>query len=126
VMSRDATAQRVIHGSFTVTAELDAPPDQVLAAYSEPELRRRWFRVPGGSSDHELDVRVGGHEAASDGGQGRAASRARMRRAGVRRARAVRHLARGKTPSQQSLQKSCAAVLTAAARPPVAVPSRNG
>ena len=54
----------VIHGSFSVSADLDAPPERVFAAYSEPELRRRWFRIPGGSSHHELDFRVGGHEAA--------------------------------------------------------------
>jgi len=55
--------QPAIHGSFTVTAGLDAPPARVFAAYSEPGLRRRWFRIPGGDSSHELDFRVGGHEA---------------------------------------------------------------
>jgi uncharacterized protein YndB with AHSA1/START domain len=64
-MSLDATAQPVIHGSFSVSVELDAPPDRVFAAYSEPGLRRRWFRIPGGSSHHELDFRAGGHEAAT-------------------------------------------------------------
>jgi uncharacterized protein YndB with AHSA1/START domain len=53
----------VIHGSFSVTAELDATPARVFAAYREPELRRRWFRIPGGDGHHELDFQVGGREA---------------------------------------------------------------
>jgi len=64
-MNLDAGAQPVIHGSFTVTADLDAPRARVFAAYSEPDLRRRWFRIPGGNSSHELDFRVGGHEASA-------------------------------------------------------------
>jgi uncharacterized protein YndB with AHSA1/START domain len=55
--------QPVIHGSFSVSVELDSPPEQVFAAYADPELRRRWFRVPGSESEHELDFRVGGQEA---------------------------------------------------------------
>jgi uncharacterized protein YndB with AHSA1/START domain len=54
----------VIHGEFTVERELAAAPGQVFAAFAEPELRRRWFRMPGAAEDtsHSLDFRVGGNE----------------------------------------------------------------
>jgi uncharacterized protein YndB with AHSA1/START domain len=46
--------------------DLAVPPDRVFAAFSDPSLRKRWFRVPSepGASHHELDFRVGGHEIA--------------------------------------------------------------
>ena len=33
-----------IHGSFTLTLDLAAPPARVYAAYADPAQRRRWFR----------------------------------------------------------------------------------
>ncbi|MFD7135484.1 SRPBCC domain-containing protein [Streptomyces sp. NPDC059894] len=56
-----------VHGSFEVTLVVPAAPERVFAAYAEPELRRRWFRIPGapGQARHELDFRVGGRETAS-------------------------------------------------------------
>ena len=62
-----ATRQEVLHGSFTVERDLAAPPDRVFSAYSDFAVRRRWFRMPGDPArgSHELDFRVGGHEAAS-------------------------------------------------------------
>ena len=46
--------------------DLAVPPDRVFAAFTDPSLRKRWFRVPSepGASHHELDFRVGGHEIA--------------------------------------------------------------
>jgi uncharacterized protein YndB with AHSA1/START domain len=62
-----ATRQAVIHGTFTVQRDLAAPPDVVYAAYGDFPVRRRWFRMPGdpARASHELDFRVGGHEAAA-------------------------------------------------------------
>jgi uncharacterized protein YndB with AHSA1/START domain len=55
---------RPLHGSFTLTFDLDAPVERVFAAFSDLTQRRRWFRMPGESPEtlHELDFRVGGHE----------------------------------------------------------------
>jgi uncharacterized protein YndB with AHSA1/START domain len=62
-----ALGQATLHGSFTVERDLAASPDLVYAAYADATVRRRWFRMPGDPSRafHELDFRVGGHEAAS-------------------------------------------------------------
>ncbi len=58
--------ERVLHGEFTVTRDLDAPPHRVYTAYSDPSRRRRWFRIPStpGQAHHELDFRPGGGEIA--------------------------------------------------------------
>ena len=62
-----ATRQEVLHGSFTVERDLPAPPDRVFSAYADFAVRRRWCRMPGdpARASHELDFRVGGHEAAT-------------------------------------------------------------
>jgi uncharacterized protein YndB with AHSA1/START domain len=62
-----AVRQGVLHGSFTVERDLAASPERVFAAYADVSVRRRWFRMPGDPARafHELDFRVGGHEAAS-------------------------------------------------------------
>ncbi|MEU7638951.1 SRPBCC domain-containing protein [Streptomyces sp. NPDC039016] len=58
--------QRASHGSFALDVTFSAPPERVYAAFAEPELRVRWFRLPGESqtAEHELDFRVGGGETA--------------------------------------------------------------
>lgn len=62
-----ATCQAAIHGSFTVERDLAASPGRLYVAYADVSVRRRWFRMPGDPARafHELDFRVGGHEAAS-------------------------------------------------------------
>jgi uncharacterized protein YndB with AHSA1/START domain len=62
-----AVRQAVLHGSFTVERDLAASPERVFSAYADFSVRRRWFRMPGDPArgHHELDFRVGGHEAAS-------------------------------------------------------------
>jgi uncharacterized protein YndB with AHSA1/START domain len=58
------TGQPALTGSFSVERSLAAPPERVFAAYAEPELRRRWLRIPGDPARryYELDFRPGGHE----------------------------------------------------------------
>ena len=57
-----------MHGTFTLTNDLQAPPAIVYAAFADPALRDRWFRIPGPSARHsyELDFREGGGETASN------------------------------------------------------------
>jgi uncharacterized protein YndB with AHSA1/START domain len=57
----------VIHGTFAVERDLDAPPPQVFQAFADPQIRTRWFRMPGTPEDarHDMDFRVGGYERAS-------------------------------------------------------------
>lgn len=53
-----------LHGSFIVPLDVAHDPAVVFGAFSDLEIRRRWYRVPGpsSSSTHELDFRVGGTE----------------------------------------------------------------
>jgi uncharacterized protein YndB with AHSA1/START domain len=52
------------HDTFTVRIEVPAVPDRVLAAFVEPERRRRWIRMPGAGAVYEEDFRVGGIDRA--------------------------------------------------------------
>jgi uncharacterized protein YndB with AHSA1/START domain len=56
-----SSVSSLIHGTFTVSRDLTAPPERVFAAYAEPGRRRRWFRMPG-RTHYDLDFRVGGAE----------------------------------------------------------------
>lgn len=62
------TTNPALHGAFTLTRDLSAPPAAVYAAFAEPALRARWFRLPGPSAAqrYELDFREGGGEVASN------------------------------------------------------------
>lgn len=49
---------------FTIERRLRHSPEQTFQAFADPDLRRRWFRVPDSWTDTEwsLDFRVGGGE----------------------------------------------------------------
>ncbi|RIX30118.1 SRPBCC family protein [Amnibacterium setariae] len=53
------------HDESTVRIAVEAPPPRVLAAFVEPERRRRWIRMPGSGARYEDDVRVGGTDVAT-------------------------------------------------------------
>jgi uncharacterized protein YndB with AHSA1/START domain len=64
--SGTAGGRPVKRGTFELRRDIAASPERVFAAFAEPELRTRWFRLPGPSSsfEHALDFRVGGGETA--------------------------------------------------------------
>jgi uncharacterized protein YndB with AHSA1/START domain len=49
---------------FTIERRFHQSPDQAFQLFADPDLRRRWFRVPDSWTDAEwsLDFRVGGGE----------------------------------------------------------------
>jgi uncharacterized protein YndB with AHSA1/START domain len=58
------TRSTVAHDTFVIERTYDIPVAEVFGAWSEPEIKARWFA---GSADalgstYELDFRVGGHE----------------------------------------------------------------
>jgi uncharacterized protein YndB with AHSA1/START domain len=52
----------VLHGSFTVTRDINAAPARVWDAYANADLRSAWRRLPGPDGVLDLDFRVGGWE----------------------------------------------------------------
>ena len=50
----------VTHATFTLERTFQAPPDRVFRAWSDPEVKGRWFA--GSPQDYELDFRPGGIE----------------------------------------------------------------
>jgi uncharacterized protein YndB with AHSA1/START domain len=50
----------VEHATFVVERTYDASPDRVFAAWSDPEVKARWF--DGSEGKVEFDFRVGGRE----------------------------------------------------------------
>lgn len=54
----------VLHDTFTLDRTYDAPTAEVWRAWTEPELRARWFHGPEGWQliERTLDLRVGGRE----------------------------------------------------------------
>jgi uncharacterized protein YndB with AHSA1/START domain len=53
----------VSHDSFTVERAYDAAPEQVFAAWADPEAKLNWFGPPDDNHEHyELDFQVGGRE----------------------------------------------------------------
>lgn len=53
-----------VHGEFTLERRYEVPVAEVYAAWSEPELRARWFVGPDNWTllERALEFRVGGHE----------------------------------------------------------------
>jgi uncharacterized protein YndB with AHSA1/START domain len=54
------------HGTVEAKVVISAPLDTVWQAFSDLEVRDRWFRLPGERTtrSHELDFRIGGEEVA--------------------------------------------------------------
>ena len=61
---QDAASGASASPSLTINRRLDAPPERVYAAWTQPENLIRWFgptAVRPGSIRAEIDLRVGGH-----------------------------------------------------------------
>lgn len=58
------TPHTTTHCSFTIERHLSAPPEQVFNAWSNPDIKGRWFVGPHewSSIGYKLDFRVGGRE----------------------------------------------------------------
>jgi uncharacterized protein YndB with AHSA1/START domain len=52
----------VLHGSFTVTREINAPLPRVWDAYAVEKSRASWRQIPGPDGVLTLDFRIGGWE----------------------------------------------------------------
>jgi uncharacterized protein YndB with AHSA1/START domain len=54
----------IAHAEFTIGRRFGWTPQQTFSAFADPQLKRRWFAVPGDWTDAEweLDFRVGGGE----------------------------------------------------------------
>lgn len=58
------TPHTTTHCSFTIERHLSASPSQVFNAWSNPDIKQRWFMGPHewSSIGYNLDFRVGGRE----------------------------------------------------------------
>lgn len=57
------TERSIAHGDFTVERRYGASPARVFAAWSDPEIKRRWFGSPEKDNPaHVFEFRVGGRE----------------------------------------------------------------
>jgi uncharacterized protein YndB with AHSA1/START domain len=55
---------RITHAEFAIERRFGSTPRQTFSAFADPELKPRWFAVPGDWTDAEweLDFRVSGGE----------------------------------------------------------------
>lgn len=63
----------VVHASFSITRQYPVPPAKVFAAWSNVDIKRRWFDAPEGWDRREplqLDFRIGGFETTAGGPPG--------------------------------------------------------
>jgi uncharacterized protein YndB with AHSA1/START domain len=62
----------VVHADFTIERQYDCIPSQTFSAFSDSELKRQWFAVPGSWENvvWEHDFRVGGGEVNAGGPPG--------------------------------------------------------
>ena len=52
-----------LHTDFVIEREFSATPDDVFAAWADPEARMAWSNChPGNTREHRLDFRIHGHE----------------------------------------------------------------
>ena len=52
-----------LHTDFVIEREFSATPDEVFAAWADPEARMAWSNChPGNTREHRLDFRIHGHE----------------------------------------------------------------
>jgi len=57
------TERSIAHGDFTVERMYPAPPSRVFAAWSNPEIKARWFGTPEKDNPaHIFEFKVGGRE----------------------------------------------------------------
>jgi uncharacterized protein YndB with AHSA1/START domain len=58
--------------TFVIERSYEVPLSQVFRAWSDPELKARWFAGSADAlgADYELDFRIGGHEVNSGGPPG--------------------------------------------------------
>ncbi len=56
------TTRSVVHDTFSIERRYQAAPARVFAAWSDAELKAKWFGPPGSDTKLDLDFRVGGHE----------------------------------------------------------------
>jgi uncharacterized protein YndB with AHSA1/START domain len=65
-MSKHSTVKRLIYGNFTIERVYPQAPARVFAAFSDLEIKARWFVGPPGWKlvERKLDFRVGGEEVA--------------------------------------------------------------
>lgn len=66
------TDRSVTHTTFVIERTYPVSPRAVFAAFAEPALKERWFRMPPDwvGTEHTLDFRVGGRESNRGGPAG--------------------------------------------------------
>jgi len=66
------TDRSVTHTTFVIERTYPVSPRAVFAAFAEPALKERWFRMPPDwvGTEHTLDLRVGGRESNRGGPAG--------------------------------------------------------